>query len=70
MKNSNSSFVLTNYLSAQVSWNQFKKLVWISDDARSMGIHVMAGKGSGKSRLMGRLIGWLDFRLIIHFRHP
>jgi len=26
-----------------------------------MGIHIMAGKGSGKSRLMGRVIGWQDF---------
>ena len=36
-------------------------LLWLPDDARSMGIHVQAGKGSGKSRLMGRLIAWLDF---------
>jgi len=26
-----------------------------------MGIHLLAGKGSGKSRLMGRIIAWLDF---------
>lgn len=26
-----------------------------------MGVHVMAGKGSGKSRLMGRLLAFLDF---------
>ena len=26
-----------------------------------MGIHIQAGKGSGKSRLMGRIIAWLDF---------
>ncbi len=25
-----------------------------------MGIHLMAGRGSGKSRLMGRIIGWYD----------
>jgi hypothetical protein len=37
------------------------KLLWLPDDARSMGIHIQAGKGSGKSRLMGRLIAWLDF---------
>jgi hypothetical protein len=37
------------------------KFLWLPDDARSMGIHIMAGKGSGKSRLMGRLLCWLDF---------
>src|SRR5262245_60082734 len=37
------------------------RLAWLSKDARSMGIHLMAGKGSGKSRLMGRVIAWLDF---------
>lgn len=37
------------------------RLLWLPDSARSMGIHIMAGKGSGKSRLMGRLIAWLDF---------
>jgi hypothetical protein len=26
-----------------------------------MGIHLSAGKGSGKSRLMGRIIAWIDF---------
>ena len=34
---------------------------WISDRARSMGIRLVAGKGSGKSRLMGRVIAYLDF---------
>jgi hypothetical protein len=38
-----------------------KRLLWLLDDARSMGIHLQAGKGSGKSRLMGRVIAWLDF---------
>ena len=52
---------LSEPLNMQMDWQRFKRLVWISDDARSMGIHIMAGKGSGKSRLMGRLIGWLDF---------
>ncbi len=28
---------------------------------RNMGIHLCAGKGSGKSRLMGRMIAWQDF---------
>lgn len=37
------------------------RFLWLSDRARSMGIHIMAGKGSGKSRLMGRVIAWLDF---------
>lgn len=26
-----------------------------------MGVHVMAGRGSGKSRLLGRIISWQDF---------
>ena len=26
-----------------------------------MGTHIVAGKGSGKSRLMGRIIAFLDF---------
>ena len=37
------------------------RLRWLPDSARNMGIHLMAGKGSGKSRLMGRVIGWQDF---------
>lgn len=44
-----------------IAWKRFKRLIWITDEARSMGIHIMAGKGSGKSRLMGRVIAWLDF---------
>lgn len=36
-------------------------LLWLPDKGRSMGIHIQAGKGSGKSRMMGRLIAWLDF---------
>src|SRR6266511_2731554 len=35
--------------------------LWLPDSARNMGIHLMAGRGSGKSRLMGRIIGWYDF---------
>lgn len=38
-----------------------KRFLWLPDKARSMGIHIMAGKGSGKSRLMGRILAWLDF---------
>lgn len=38
-----------------------RALLWIPDNSRSMGIHIQAGKGSGKSRMMGRLIAWLDF---------
>ena len=37
------------------------ELLWLPDRSRNMGIHLMAGKGSGKSRLMGRVIAWLDF---------
>jgi len=38
-----------------------QRLLWLPDRSRSMGIHIMAGKGSGKSRLMGRGITWQDF---------
>jgi hypothetical protein len=48
-------------VSPQVPWEYFKRLLWLPDSTRSMGIHIMAGKGSGKSRLMGRMIAWLDF---------
>ena len=61
MMNNPKPYALSDFLTTKISYQRYKKLVWISDDARSMGIHVMAGKGSGKSRLMGRLIGWLDF---------
>lgn len=37
------------------------RFLWLPDSTRSMGIHIMAGKGSGKSRLMGRILCWLDF---------
>jgi len=49
------------YISPRVAWDRLKRLIWITDQARSMGIHIMAGKGTGKSRLMGRVIAWLDF---------
>src|SRR6266496_3288437 len=38
-----------------------KNFIWLPDHARPMGIHIQAGKGSGKSRLMGRVIAFLDF---------
>jgi len=44
-----------------LSWRHYLKFIWLPDDSRSMGIHIMAGKGSGKSRMMGRMIAWLDF---------
>src|SRR5689334_5328801 len=33
----------------------------LGDDIRSMGAHLVAGKGAGKSRLLGRFIAWQDF---------
>lgn len=48
-------------LSPSVPDKYQRNLLWINDQARSMGIHIQAGKGSGKSRLMGRIIAWLDF---------
>jgi hypothetical protein len=38
-----------------------KDFLWLPDAARSLGTHIQAGKGSGKSRLMGRVIAFLDF---------
>jgi hypothetical protein len=37
------------------------RLAVISDRARGMGIRVCASRGAGKSRLLGRVIAWLDF---------
>ena len=39
----------------------YPSVVVLPDDARSMGIYLLAGRGSGKSRLMGRVISWQDF---------
>jgi hypothetical protein len=36
-------------------------MLWLSDEALRNSIHVMGGPGSGKSRLMGRGVGWLFF---------
>lgn len=33
----------------------------LPDEARSMGLSVWATRGAGKSRMLGRLIGWQDF---------
>ena len=50
-----------NQISSYVPRKLHQRMLWLPDDSRNMGIHIMAGKGSGKSRLMGRLIAWLDF---------
>lgn len=44
-----------------ISYAQASGQLWLPDKSRNMGIHLMAGRGSGKSRLMGRMIGWNDF---------
>lgn len=44
-----------------IPYSQAAKQLWLPDKSRSMGLHLMAGRGSGKSRLMGRVIGWNDF---------
>jgi len=38
-----------------------RRQLWLPDTARNMGIHVLAGKGAGKSRMIGRCIAWNDF---------
>jgi hypothetical protein len=48
-------------LSTTISHQMARRLLFLPDHARNMGIHLMGGKGSGKSRLMGRLIAWHDF---------
>lgn len=50
-----------NLLDPSVPRHLKNTFLWLPDSARSMGIHIMAGKGSGKSRLMGRVLCWLDF---------
>jgi hypothetical protein len=37
-----------------------RRLLWLPDKARNMGIALRGGKGSGKSTLMG-MLAWLDF---------
>ena len=44
-----------------VSNSLIARAAWIDDDARRNGIHLVAGPGAGKSRALGRLLGW--FRL-------
>jgi hypothetical protein len=50
-----------NHFGLYVPWKILSRCCWVADNARSMGIHIQAGKGSGKSRLMGRGIAWQDF---------
>src|SRR5690242_7763628 len=38
-----------------------KQYIWVPDSARLNGLHLMGSQGSGKSRLMGRVIALLDF---------
>lgn len=39
-----------------------RQLLWIPDGGRTMGVHIMGSKGTGKSRLLGRVFSWFDFR--------
>ncbi len=55
------AIAINNAFSPVVPRDLERRLVWLPDGSRSMGIHIMAGKGSGKSRLIGRVISWLDF---------
>jgi hypothetical protein len=48
-------------INSTVSYEMLRRLFWLSDLIRALGIHLVAGKGSGKSRLLGRVIAWLDF---------
>ena len=46
----------------RLSAKRTARMLWLPDAGRAMGMRVVAGKGAGKSRLLGRIIGWLDFR--------
>lgn len=48
-------------LDPRVPPNLAPRLLFLPDRARNMGIHLVASKGTGKSRLLGRVIAWLDF---------
>lgn len=37
------------------------KLLWLSDEHREYGIHMVANRGSGKSRFLGRYLAFADF---------
>jgi hypothetical protein len=54
-------FFLCLAFSLWVPKNLRSSHAWIPDDARLNGIAIFGGPGSGKSRLMGRLIAYLDF---------
>lgn len=54
-------FFLLMTISPLVPRSLARHLVWLPDSARLNGMHIMGGPGSGKSRLMGRVIAWLDF---------
>lgn len=58
----NSSSQLTDpVISSAVPRQLAPRLHWVSDAARLNGLHLMGEAGSGKSRLQGRIIAWLDF---------
>lgn len=48
-------------LNPVIPYDLARRFLWLPDYVRSMGIHLMAGRGAGKSRLLGRIIAWLDF---------
>ena len=50
-----------NWLNPFIPEEFLSECLWLPDRSRSMGIHLAAGRGSGKSRLMGRTIAWEDF---------
>lgn len=44
----------------QLTSQQLASSIPLTDGGRLLGVHIMAGKGSGKSRLMGRLLAFQD----------
>ncbi len=47
---------LTPWIPADIA----SRLVTLDDRARGMGVRLVASRGAGKSRLLGRVIAWLD----------
>src|SRR5205814_2358417 len=47
-------------LNPSVPHHLAKRLLWLPDKARNMGINLRGGKGSGKSTLMA-MLAWFDF---------
>src|SRR5438552_16071817 len=48
-------------VSYQLAVREGRKVLWLDDDIRPMGIHLQTGSGGGKSSLLGKGIFFQDF---------